>query len=174
MALTAPAGAWSLAEHYTGLAFADAAIFRTWTGTDNQTDALTHIHWGALSDPATYAYTLAELQTARPYILLDSTSFGSVLTCQPAVGDDSGSIFGEFVQDVAAEIADDPPEIGRQFKNFIGTLIAQLYTASRTAGYIELTDFRVPNGWHRADEDDRPQLGDHIWAEFELDWGALP
>jgi hypothetical protein len=174
MALTEPAGAISLAQHYTNIAFADAAVFRTWTGTDNQADALTHIHWGALSDPTTYAYMLGELQDKRPYVLLQTRNSASIVVCEPASGDDNGMIIGEFVQDVDSEIATNPSEIDRRFMNFLGTLRKQVILLGRTAGHIEVARFEVPlDGWHRADEDDRVQLGDHIWAEFELDWGLV-
>ena len=171
-----PAGCISLACENLRKTLADAAAFRTWTGAANQSQALARIYRTALPPPSDNknAYSLTELQTLRPHVIVWTERYGNNAT---AVSDcfefsESGEFGLRFTQDVDPAIANDPAEIQLRWENSLGTIFDDMRALAGTAGYLAITGFEWDGELTHTGKKDLPQKGDAIVAQVSMSWGA--
>ena len=176
--MTAPAGSISLSRHYAELTLADCATFRTWVGAGTQAEALAHIYPAALPSPANGAprYTLTELQTYRPFVIIYVDPEEGCRFDQDAGGEffefrDSGQLWLEFEQDVPGGIVDDPAEIDVQVCNTIGQILDDLKALAGQPGYLAITGGAL-RGYHRSEQDEAETNGHYVAWLLSLRWGA--
>ncbi|MFQ5414661.1 MAG: hypothetical protein ACE5E6_09410 [Phycisphaerae bacterium] len=173
MTVTAPAGAISLAQNYLRVTLADSATFRTWVGATDRSGALLHIHDDALPAPRRGEYTLTELRSLRPYVLV--STIGLTWT-RDAVSDafefrGSGRLPVRFVQDVDPAITLDEAEMSRTFQNTIGQIIDDIVALAGQPGYLAIERVTLDAGWSRSHKSEYRTEGDVQWWDATVEWG---
>ena len=171
-----PSGEIALAMEYLRQSVAASATFQAWAGAINAAAAVSHVHIVALPMPSDLevGYTLEEMQSYRPYVLIgtenrrgfrmDSDSYDGY---RP-----SGALTLWLEADVsesyASWLAD--PEV--DFLNKLGVMLAEMWLLRNTAGYLQVRNIALSEGPYRSEEDVRPMYGDTMAAELRVEWGA--
>jgi len=176
--VTDPAGGMSLAQEYLRTALADCSTFQAWVGAADQAEALARIYHEALPAPANgNEYTLAELQAYRPFALIWTSEQNGYSKRRLAVGTwaESGRIMIRLEEDVDPQIANDPAEVARRFRNTIGQIIDELCALTDPgAGYLVFHTVTVEAGPIRTEEDEARTLGDAQAVELSVEYGSAP
>lgn len=174
MPTTAASGPISLAQNYLRLTIADSAEFKTWIGdATTQAQALARIHDDGLPPPDRGGeYDLAELKKARPYVIVSTDGFGWKKTAMSTAAEfaNNGTLAVTFVQDVDEAIKKNHGEIGRRFQNSIGTIISEMLALAGTAGYLNITEVDISEGWTRTHPSLHEDEGDVVSIDVEFTW----
>ncbi len=184
--MAVPAGPISLSLDNLANTLADSENFRTFVGAADRAAALAKIHVGALPRPGTppafehREYTEAEITALRPYALIwVDEAGGGLVSTKVAAGTfvQSGRIKCQLIQNVAAGIADDLPEVDLVFNNSIGEIIDDLYAlvalgVTATYSYLAAIDRIVTDaGPSRLDAESEAGMGDAQGVELGIEWG---
>jgi len=174
--MTAAAGSLMKAQDHLRTMLANAAAVRTWMGVETVAAALAKIHHEALPPPADDAveYTLAELATYRPFIIVSTDEENGYRKTAEAMGvfAAGGTLRVELEQAVPADKTN-PAEIAILFKNSIGAIIDELVGMVDTAGYLAFDQIAMTLGPFRATEDEATTQGDWQAVVLELEWSGL-
>jgi hypothetical protein len=172
------AGCISLAEEYLRTTLADCAAFRVFVGAAGPSQARERIHLDTLPAPDGGAdeHPLSELQELRPFAIVYTAEVDGLRATADAVSDAREFHYGgrlgiHLERDVPPEIAGDPQEVSRTFKNAVGQIIDGLAALAGTAGYLDSQTISLSAGPLRAHPDNYPTEGDHQWAIVEIEWG---
>jgi hypothetical protein len=178
--MTSPAGPLSLAAEYFRTALADSTAARTWLDADNQAEALARIHHHGLPGPANgREYTLAELQTYRPYAVVFAAEQNGFRATLEAAGDGfeyqrAGRLVARLYQNCPDALTDEPSsDANLQWSNTIGQIIEDLLASSGKAGYLAFTALAVTAGpfWNHPKA--APAQGVWQGVELAVDWTGL-
>lgn len=187
MTLTPAQGCISMAEERLRNMLAACATFQKWIG--GGIDPLDRIHLHELVKPRLDDeepdgnYSLAELQSMRPYALLFTSpqnSFRISIVASPGSPDPSGTLTLLFWDNVESHLENDYPEAYRRFMNNIGSIIHSyednnpglVELLRRCEGnYLNWTDIAVES-YFRTGTDDQPTIGDAHCCELTIRWGG--
>jgi hypothetical protein len=177
MPLTAAQGAISLAETYLAATLAACAQWQTLTGAADADEAAERIYYDALPPPPNNqdAYTRQQLEELRPYCVIFSDEETGLTFDHDAHGvgfgyRDAGILKGFLESAVDPQIAHDPQEIFRRFKNDVGLLVADMLALAGLAGYLAISTLTL-RGPLRSHEDQLPGEGDYVQYHFTINWG---
>lgn len=175
MAIDAPEGGLSYAEHHLAVTLAACARFRTWCGSANAAAALAdRIHFDAWPAPANgQVYTPPELDQLLPSALIftaEGTGYQAHRVAKPSSWQGSGSLMFQLQEIVPQELAKVPGHAMRRFKNTLGVILEEFKALCGTAGYLDGRLFFVAGPW-RCDPDDVIGQADAHLAELTVVWG---
>jgi hypothetical protein len=172
--MTTPSGSISMALEYAAATLADCAAFRTWCGAPDAASARERIHYEALQTPPSDGeeYTLSELVALRPYAIISTLRYGARHTSTSTQFDfgGEGAIRIEFVQDVRAELVNNPAEIALLFYNDLGAILDELCDRAGRAGFLAFTNIIMAEPYARTHENLIETIGDVVQAEITLEW----
>ena len=184
--VTAAAGPISTIEDLAADTLAATTFFQSLTGTANATAAKARIYFDALPPPGSNAdtYTLAELQTLRPYAIINTEPQGGFRWHHDGAGvnwtfGQNGTVTIEIEADIASGDLGDPQEYMRLFKNTIGQIVRTDDTGNpgllELAGQVNYLPIREAMfyGPFRGAEEERKAQGDYLVAMIDLNWGLL-
>jgi len=176
--ITEATGALTTVEETARHTLADCEAWRELTATvGNERSSLARIHTDALPPPPdeAEAYNREQVEGLRPYALLWLAADGGFRRHIVAKDtrnrfSDSGEVRVKICATVPSELAGDPAEADRQFKNSIGTIINQLCDLAGQAGYLDFTELELTAGpWRNGDEEALAE-GDVIGCDMSLLW----
>ncbi len=173
-------GRLSKAEEFARVTLADAAAFRTWCGASTQAEALARVHPQALPGPnANREHTIEELQTARPFVILNHDpepgGYSREMTAIDGAGYnsiDSGRIMVEFQQDVPPKRKNDSQAVLRAATNSMGTMLDDVFALAGMGDYLDIRRIQVAGPWRNAFNKQATQ-GDFLLWTWVLVWGRL-
>ena len=188
MTTTTPAlGCISKAEEKLRNMLAACTAFQTWVGAG--VDPLTRIHIVELTVPTLddeepdQNYSLAELQSRRPFALISTPSeqpFSIDIVASPNTPNQSGVLRIRLEENVPTELERNYPEAYRRFLNTVGQIIHSedathpgLVELLGVCGSNYLNFYKLDVLDHmRTSSDDIPTMGDAHKCEIEIRWGA--
>lgn len=171
--MTAPAGILMLPQEYLRVTLADSATFRTWVGAATQAAALAKIHHEALPPGAGPEHTLAELQAARPCVIVWTRPEDGFTRIMDAVNPPNqysqvGSLMARFLDDVTASQGE--AEIAIQFKNRLGVVLDEMGELAGLPGYLNIIRMSLVLGPWRTPPGEALRQGEYIGADVRFDW----
>ena len=177
MSLTAAEGPISRADTLLAASLAACARWQSMVGAVAAPAALARIHFGALPPPDArrQEYSLAELAALRPFAIVFADEDTTLTLRHKSTGTrrrfhDEGLVKFYIERDVPAELALDPAELDRRFKNDAGVLMQELCALAGLAGYLAINEI-TGRGPLRSDKDEVTGKGDYQHFYFDVQWG---
>lgn len=185
---TTPTGAVAYPLKILRDTLAACTEFRTWTGAGDTPAALAKIYYLDVPIPASNAdsHTSTQWDAYRPFAVVDFEPRAGVVMQHFANSGSrwdyrpGGVLWLHLEQTFDSDNEANPDEEFVTFMNTLGKIIRRLDSDDPTvtglldlagaAGYLAIRQLTV-YGPYRADEDERPAVGDFIAADFEITWG---
>jgi len=171
--MPSPAGGLSLSVHYASKVIAASATFQTLVGEPTEDGALAHVYRWRLPDPASGgAYTLAELQSYRPYALVAPSPEGAYRRSRDAEAsfDSGGAIAVRIIRDLPSSGTDAEKDVA--WDDIVSKIIDEIVSPSivNAAGYLAVETVSIDYGPYRNDEDDIADEGIIQGVDLTLTW----
>lgn len=177
MAITAAEGVISTPEEILAATIADCPRWQAMCRAADAEGAMQSIYFDALPPPPNDedAYSCEQLEALRPYVMVYSdedtgVSFNHSATTLGFNFRGSGRIKATIEQTVDPEVAHDPQEVFRRFKNDVGVLLQEMMARAGSAGFLAMRNVTA-QGPLRAHEDLIQDEGDFVVYHLTLEWG---
>lgn len=172
--MTTETGDWALAHKHMAASLANCDEWQDWTGANNATQAASRVFQESPTAPRySDTYSLDELQSLRPYAVIETPDDGAFRMAFTARGTtiESGALLIFIQADVPEAIADQPDEIALRIRNRIGTLAQELMANRETAGYLAINSIEVID-ISRTPKNEHARIGDAIDVQLRVEWGG--
>lgn len=154
----------------------NATACQAFLGTDNSTAAAARIHHDALPSPGGDRYTVTELNSLRPCVILSTELYRVDKVCAGLDGDSSewngrGQLRALFFRTVPASITDNLSLVDTSMRELVGAIVEGLISTAETGGRLACTGITV-NGPARVKPEEVSLHGDEQMCEVLIDWGV--